>query len=180
VDAVRALANNSADLLETNFSSVIGFSRATRCEAGAHDGKYYGFEMGSIVVGEGTVYENVPSAHPDVRADRTLEIAASSCGTVKCVARPFGLRMRTPSEVVPSTFDVLRPPTLEAFRLTTFDVLATANSEVLRVTAFGAFVAPRETFEAKDLDDFVIDKLCARFQAKTRVSSLRAARRLAK
>jgi hypothetical protein len=77
--------------------------------------------------------------------------------------------MRTPSEVVPSTFDVLRLATLEVLRLTTFEVLALATFDVLRATTFGAFVAPRETFEARDLGDLVIDKLCARFQAKTRI-----------
>jgi hypothetical protein len=76
--------------------------------------------------------------------------------------------MRTPSEVVPSTFEVLRLATLEVLRLITFEVLALATFDVLRVTAFGAFVAQRETFEARDLDDLVIDKLCATFQAKTR------------
>jgi hypothetical protein len=39
----------------------------------------------------------------------------------------------------------------------------------LRATTFGAFVAKRETFDARELDDLVIDKLCARFQAKTRI-----------
>jgi hypothetical protein len=77
--------------------------------------------------------------------------------------------MRTPSEVVPSTFEVLRLATLEVLRLTTFEVLALATFEVLRGTTFGAFVAQRETFEGRDLDDLVIDKLCARFQGKTRI-----------
>jgi hypothetical protein len=69
--------------------------------------------------------------------------------------------MRTPSEVVPSTF--------EALRLASLEVLALATFEVLRATTFGAFVAKRETFDARELDDLVIDKLCARFQAKTRI-----------
>jgi hypothetical protein len=77
--------------------------------------------------------------------------------------------MRTPSEVVPSTFEVLWLDTLEVLRLTTFEVLALATFEVLRVTTLGAFVAQRETFEARDFDDLVIDKLCARIQAKTRI-----------
>jgi hypothetical protein len=77
--------------------------------------------------------------------------------------------MRTPSEVVPSTFELLRLATLEVLRLTTFEVLALATFEVLRVKAFGAFVAQREAFETRDLEDLIIDKLCARFQAKTRI-----------
>jgi len=77
--------------------------------------------------------------------------------------------MRTPSDVVPSTFEVLRLATLEVLRLTTFEVLALANFEVLRVTTFGAFVGQRETFEARDLEDLLMGKLCARFQPKTRI-----------
>jgi hypothetical protein len=77
--------------------------------------------------------------------------------------------MRPPSEVVPSTFEALRLASLEVLWLPTFEVLALATFEVLGATTLGAFVAKRETFGARELDDLVIDKLCARFQAKTRI-----------
>jgi hypothetical protein len=169
MNAIGAFPNYPANLLKPDFPAVIGFTRAARRKPRANDREDDRLKISLIVVGKGTVYENVPSAHSDARAARTLEIAASSCGTEKCVARPFGLRMRTPSEVVPNTFEVLRLATLEVLRLTTFEVLALATFEVLRVTTFGAFVAQRETFEARDLDGLVIDKLCARFQAKPRI-----------
>jgi hypothetical protein len=88
--------------------------------------------MSLIVGAERTVYENVSSAHPEERAARTLEIAASSSRTVKCVALPFGFRTCTPSKVVPSTFEPLR---LAAF-------------ETLLVPTFEAFLAERATFKA--------------------------------
>lgn len=85
--------------------------------------------------------------------------------------------MRTPSEVVPSTFEVLRLATLEVLRLTDFAVFAFATFEVLRATTFEAFLAERVAFKAWGLDDLVIEKLWAKLQAKTRILSLHATSR---
>jgi len=117
--------------------------------------------MRLIVDGERTVYENVSSAHPEERKARTLEIAASSSPVVKCVALRFGFRICTPSKVVPSTFEPLR---LGAF-------------EVLRAAAFEAFLAEWVTFKSGDLDDLVIEKLCAKLWVKTRILSPHATSR---
>jgi hypothetical protein len=134
VDGIGAPTDDSADLLKPDFPAIIGFAGATRREAGAHDSKDDSLEMVLIVSGERTVYENVSPAHPEERAARTLEIAASSSETVKCVARPFGLRMRTPSNVVPKTFDAFRLATLDPFRLTAFDALRLATFAVTFIT----------------------------------------------
>ena len=59
----------------------------------------------------------------------------------------------TPSKVVPSTLGPLR---LAAF-------------EVLLAPTFEGFLAERVAFRAWDLDDLVIEKLCAALHAKTRI-----------
>ena len=92
MDAVGTLANDSAYLVQADFPAVVGFTRAARRQARALNGEDDRLEMRLIVDGEWTVYENVPSAHPEEREARTLEIAASSSRTVKCVALPFGFK----------------------------------------------------------------------------------------
>jgi hypothetical protein len=47
----------------------------------------------------------------------------------------------------------------------------------LRAAAFGAFLAERVTFKSGDLDDLVIEKLCAKLWAKTRILSPHATSR---
>jgi hypothetical protein len=74
---------------------------------------------------------------------------------VKCVALPFGFRICTPSKVVPSTFE---PLLLAAF-------------EVLRAVTFETFSAERTIFNAWGFGDLVIERLCAKLQAKTRILS---------
>lgn len=69
-------------------------------------------------------------------------MARRSSPVVKCVALPFGFRIRTPSKVVPSTFE---PLWLAAF-------------EVLLAPTFEVFLAELVTFKAEDFDDLVIEE----------------------
>ncbi|MGJ0452095.1 MAG: hypothetical protein ACR65T_02525 [Methylocystis sp.] len=106
VDAISAFANNTAYFLDPRLAAIVVFSSATRRIAGSHDSEDDGLEKLFIVRRKRTIDKNVLILHPARLAARTVAMASRISFAEKCVASPFGFKMRTPSFVTPRTLGV--------------------------------------------------------------------------
>ena len=133
MNAVRAVTDDAADLFDPHFAAVIVLASAARTEPRANDREDNGLKTEPVIRGERTVYENVPDSCHLERAERALPMAAFSSLAEKWVAFPFGLRIRTPSAVVPRTF----------LALAVLRTLRARTGAFRRLTRGGNMIEPR-------------------------------------
>jgi hypothetical protein len=107
VNAITALCDDEADLLESIFGAIVRFKRAAWPKAGSDNDENDGPEKGVITVVERTVDEDVAaSARHQDRDNKPRfisSIVARISFDVKCVGLVFPRRIFTPSLVVPTT-----------------------------------------------------------------------------